>query len=34
MVQDQLPDSHELQRQVYAAQDELYGFRFRLLDQQ
>ena len=27
-----LPDSHELQRQVYAAAEERYGIRFTLLD--
>ena len=27
-----LPDSHELQRQVYAAVEERYGIRFTLLD--
>ena len=32
MVQDHLPDSHELKSQVYATEEELYGIRLMLVD--
>ena len=32
MFQDHLPDSHEPQRQVYAAEEEFYGISFKLMD--
>ena len=32
MVHDHLPDSHELKRQVYATEEELYGIRLMLVD--